>query len=118
MVVGAHEPPLIVELTGAAVAASGDTEQFVGIDGSRHSHIVDPRTGLGLTSGHLVTVIAPDAATADALASAVSVLGPDRGLALLDQFLGTAALVVEGAAGGGRRRLMSGTFESFLVDGE
>lgn len=116
VVVGAYEPPLIVELTGAAVAASGDTEQFVEIDGSRHSHIVDPRTGRGLTGGHLVTVIAPDAATADALASAVSVLGPDRGLGLLDQFPGSAGLVVEGGAGGGRRRVMSATFESFLVD--
>ncbi|MHC4107478.1 MAG: FAD:protein FMN transferase [Planctomycetota bacterium] len=115
VVANTHEPPLVVEITGAAVAASGDTEQFVEIDGKRHSHIVDPGTGLGLTGGHLVTVIAPDAATADALASAVSVLGADRGLKLLDQFPGSAGLVVED---GGRRRVLSGTFASFVVDDE
>jgi thiamine biosynthesis lipoprotein len=63
------------ELENCGVAASGDTERFVMIDGVRYSHILDPRTGLGLTHGIAVTVIAPTATEADAWASAASVLG-------------------------------------------
>ncbi|UCD76262.1 MAG: FAD:protein FMN transferase, partial [Phycisphaerales bacterium] len=85
--------PSVLELTNVGVATSGDTEQFVEIASRRYSHIVDPRTGLGLTNRIAVTVIAHDATTADALASAISVLGPARGLALLRRFPGTSALV-------------------------
>jgi thiamine biosynthesis lipoprotein len=60
------------------VATSGGSEQYVEIGGVRYSHIIDPRTGLGVTGRHLVTVIADDAALADAAATALSVLGPDR----------------------------------------
>jgi len=61
-----------------AVATSGDKEQHVDIDGVRYSHVVDPRTGLGLTTSSVVTISAKDGATADALATAGSVLTPDR----------------------------------------
>ncbi|MCX8108507.1 MAG: FAD:protein FMN transferase, partial [Verrucomicrobiae bacterium] len=76
------------------LATSGDLYQFVQIDGIRYSHIIDPRTGVGLTDHSLVTVIAPDATTADALATAVSVLGPSAGLKLVDKTPGTAAVIV------------------------
>lgn len=75
-------------IANAAVSTSGDTEQFVEIDGKRYSHIVDPRTGLGLTGNIAVTVIAPDAATSDGLATAVRVLGEQNGRALVGQFCG------------------------------
>jgi thiamine biosynthesis lipoprotein len=65
-------------LTNAAVATSGGSEQFVEIGGVRYSHVIDPRTGLGVTGRHIVTVIAADGALADAAATAFSVLGPDR----------------------------------------
>ncbi len=74
------EPLLLVH---AAVTTSGDAFQAVEIDGRRYSHIVDPRTGLGVAGPAAVTVIAPDCTTADALATAASVLGPERGLALV-----------------------------------
>lgn len=61
-------------LREAAVSSSGDTEQFVVADGARHSHVLDPRTGRALTHGVTATVVAPDAFTADALATAVTVL--------------------------------------------
>ena len=51
----------------------------------RYSHLIDPRTGLGLTDRSTVTVLAANGTTADALASAVSVLGPAAGVALLDR---------------------------------
>jgi|EndMetStandDraft_4_1072995.scaffolds.fasta_scaffold100996_2 FAD:protein FMN transferase len=61
------------ELTNAALATSGPTAQFVEIDGVRYSHVVDPRTGMGLTNHVTAYVIAPDGATADALATALTV---------------------------------------------
>ncbi len=82
-----------IHLANQGVATSGDGRQFVEIDGTRYSHIVDPATGLGLTDRPTVTVIAPDATTADALASAVSVLGPQRGRGLSERFEGTRILM-------------------------
>jgi len=69
-------PPGHVQLRHAGLATSGDTFQFVEIGGIRYSHIVDPRTGLGLTDHSLVTVIARDGMTADSLSTALSVQGP------------------------------------------
>jgi len=68
-----------------AVATSGDAFQFVEIDGRRYSHIVDPSTGLGLTSRSSVSVLAPDCTTADAWASAASVMGTRRAMAVMAQ---------------------------------
>ena len=61
-------------MVNSAIATSGGSEQFVEIDGVRYSHVIDRRTGLGVTGTHLVTVIADDGALADALATALSVL--------------------------------------------
>lgn len=69
--------------TDGAMATSGDLYQSVEIDGRRYSHLIDPQTGLGLTFRRTVTVIAADGMTADALASALSVLSPARSSALL-----------------------------------
>ena len=60
-------------LHNTAMSTSGDTEQFVEIDGVRYSHIIDPKTGMGLTARHPVTVEAPLGITADAWATALSV---------------------------------------------
>lgn len=83
--------PQIVFLNHRAIATSGDVFQRVEIDGKRYSHIVDPHTGIGLTDHGLVTVLAADCMTADSLATAVSVLGPERGMKLIDATPGTAA---------------------------
>ncbi len=80
----------ILALTHAAVTTSGDAYQAVEIDGVRYSHIVDPRTGLGVQGASAVTVVAGDAMTADALATAASVLGPDEGPAILADFPGVS----------------------------
>jgi len=91
-----NAPPLrFVLLANAAIATSGDIFQRLEIDGKRYSHIVDPRTGLGLTDHSLVTVIARDCLTADSLATAVSVLGPSQGLQLIGETPGAAAHIVE-----------------------
>jgi FAD:protein FMN transferase len=72
-----------LHLVHAAVSSSGDTEQFLEIDGVRYSHVIDPRTGLGLTHRHLVTVTAPSAALSDGLSTLVAVLGPEQGIPLV-----------------------------------
>jgi thiamine biosynthesis lipoprotein len=83
-------------LVNQAVTTSGDAFQFVEIAGRRYSHIVDPRTGLGLSQRSSVTVVAPDCLTADSLATAASVLGPKAGLKLIaDTPRAEAIMVVE-----------------------
>ena len=74
-----------LRLADAAVSTSGDTYQSVVINGTRYSHVVDPRTGLGLTHHLLVTIISKNGMTADGLATTVSVLGPDHGRAFLNE---------------------------------
>jgi thiamine biosynthesis lipoprotein len=78
-------PAEVLLLSNRAIATSGDVFQRVEIDGIRYSHIVDPRTGVGLTDHSLVTIVASDCATADSLATAVSVLGPESGLKLIER---------------------------------
>lgn len=76
----------VLTLAYAAVSTSGDTEQFVEFQGRRYSHIVDPRTGLGLTHRRMVTLVARTGLVADGLSTAVSVLGPEEGRALVRSF--------------------------------
>jgi thiamine biosynthesis lipoprotein len=86
-------------LSHAAVTTSGDAFQAVEIEGRRYSHIVDPRTGLGVAGPAAVTVIAPDCTTADALATAASVLGPEQAAAVIAGTPGCAARFVSMANG-------------------
>lgn len=88
------KPKRYLILHDAAVSTSGDSEQYLEINGKRYSHIVDPRTGVGLTDRISVTVVGPKGMTADPLTKVVSVLGPERGLAIIDSIEGAAALVV------------------------
>jgi thiamine biosynthesis lipoprotein len=83
-----------VLLRNAAISTSGDAAQRLEINGKRYSHIVDPRTGIGLTDHSLVTVIGGDCTTTDSLATAVSVLGPEKGLALVRADRGVEARIV------------------------
>lgn len=78
-------------LHNTAVSTSGDTEQYVVIGGTRYSHIVDPRTGLGLVNRPGVTVIARRGILADALSTALNVLGREKGSALVRQYEGVKA---------------------------
>ena len=87
-------PKRFVRVANGALATSGDVFQNLEINGRRYSHIVDPHTGVGLTDHSLVTVIVKDAATADGLSTAVSVLGPEAGLRLAQKIPGAAAHIV------------------------
>lgn len=90
-----------IELAKAAAATSGDLERYVEVDGVRYSHLIDPATGWGLTRRSLVTVVARSGIDADGWASALSVLGPERGFPLLAR-IGAEARVVELSGGEAR----------------
>lgn len=75
-----------IELDDAALATSGDYRNFFEADGVRYSHTIDPTTGRPVTHPLAsVTVIADDCMTADALATALMVLGPEAGQALVEK---------------------------------
>ena len=78
-------------LKNGAVSTSGDAEQYVEIEGKRYSHIVDPKTGLGLIGRMSVTVVALDGITSDSLTKVVCVLGPEKGMKLLESQKGVSA---------------------------
>lgn len=106
---------LKLDVANVGVATSGDTVQFVEIDGVRYSHIVDPRTGLGLTNRTAVTVVAPTGATADALASAVSVLGSKAGIEMIEDLADTECYVSTPAP---RSRVTSSGFAAYMTPGQ
>jgi len=71
----------LVGLSGQGLATSGDYRNTTTLDGETFSHTIDPRTGRPIAHGLAsVTVVASDAARADALATALLVLGPEEGL--------------------------------------
>jgi FAD:protein FMN transferase len=88
------KPKRFLLLHDAAVSTSGDAEQYVEIGGKRYSHIVNPRTGLGLIGRMSVTVVARHGIDADSLTKVVAVLGPERGLPLIEATEGAAAFAV------------------------
>jgi thiamine biosynthesis lipoprotein len=88
------EPERFLLLRNRAVSTSGDLHQYVEIGGVRYSHIIDPRTGVGLTGRSSVTVVARDCTTSDGLATAASVLGARDGSRLLDSTPGAAGFFV------------------------
>ena len=85
---------LVLKVTNAAVATSGDYQQFVLIDGKRYSHIMDRRTGTSAEGLSSVTIIADNATDADALATSVSVMGAENGLALIEKLPNTEAILI------------------------
>jgi thiamine biosynthesis lipoprotein len=90
----------VLELRDEAVATSGDYRNFLDIDGTRYSHLLDPRSLQPIPwRGFSVSVLHTEAAHADAWATALSVLGPDEGLALAEE-LGLSVVFVVPAEGG------------------
>jgi thiamine biosynthesis lipoprotein len=88
------EGPRYLTLANAAVSTSGDAEQYVEISGKRYSHIVDPRTGIGLVGRMSATVVAPDGLTSDSLTKVVAVLGPKKGFTVIEKYKGVSGRYV------------------------
>jgi len=79
----------------AAVATSGNYEQYFEIDGVRYSHNIDPRTGIPVRGIKSVTIISPSAELSDALATAVTVMGTAAGLHLIDQLPEVHGIIID-----------------------
>ena len=83
-----------LKITNASMATSGDYQQFALVQGKRYSHILDPHTGVSAEGLSSVTIITNNATDADALSTSVSVMGPQKGLALIEKFPGTEAILI------------------------
>lgn len=93
-----NEPPLaVVALTGAALATSGSARRGFRVGGAWLGHVLDPRTGRPVDHTRSATVQAPDAATADVVATIAAVLTPSEALAIADAVDGVSCLLVDRA---------------------
>jgi thiamine biosynthesis lipoprotein len=87
-------PTRFVFLRNQAVSTSGEARQHFIVNGRRLSHLIDPRTGEPISGRMSITVIAPRSIDADSLASAVAILGPEKGLKLIAERKGTQAYLI------------------------
>jgi thiamine biosynthesis lipoprotein len=83
--IGVGSSDRVLELSNAAVSTSGDAAQHLDANGKRYSHIIDPATHMGLTTGITVTIVALRGIDADGISTAVSLLGPERGKKFLEK---------------------------------
>ncbi len=89
-----EEPTRFVEIANCGISTSGDARQHLVLNGRRYSHIIDPRSGEPVSGRSSVTIVAPRATLADALATAASVLGPGQALPLIGNFPGAELYMV------------------------
>jgi len=90
---GREETLRIMNVTDRAIATSGDYEIFFDEE-KDYYHVVDPRTGISPRISHSVTVVARNAMDADALATTLMVLGPEKGLELIELIEGAECFFV------------------------
>ena len=88
-------PFALLPLRDRTFSTSGDYERTIVLDGVRYHHILDPKTGQPARRCRSVTVMAATALTADALSTALFVLGPERGLRLVERLAGVEAVLVD-----------------------
>ncbi len=110
---GATEVYKVVAISDRAFATSGDYRNFFEAGGHRYSHVLDPRIGRAVANGVVsVTVIAPTCTVADGLATALMVMGPEKGLALVNRLPDVECLIIVEGAGGGLTEHPSQGFRS------
>ncbi|MEJ5263430.1 MAG: FAD:protein FMN transferase, partial [Ignavibacterium sp.] len=101
-----------IKLNNNTVATSGDYEQYFEQDGIRYHHIIDPKTGYPARGLQSVTVINQSNAFADALATAVFVMGKEKGMKLIESLDNTEAMIIDDEG----KVFYSSGFEKFLTD--
>ncbi len=84
-----------INITGLAVATSGNYEKFIVINGKKYSHTINPRTGLPVAGIKSVTVITKNAEIADAMATPVTIMGVKAGLGLINQIKDIEVIIVD-----------------------
>ncbi len=82
-------------VTDMAVATSGNYEKYIMIDGKKYSHTINPKTGLPVTGIKSVTIIAPNAEIADAMATPVTIMGIEAGLFMINQMKDIEAVLID-----------------------
>jgi thiamine biosynthesis lipoprotein len=87
-------PRFYLWLSQVEIATSGDRFQFVEIGGKRYSHLIDPKTGLGLTDRCQTTVIVSRGTLADGLASSICIMGQEKGMQMLEKIPGAAVYII------------------------
>jgi thiamine biosynthesis lipoprotein len=97
-----------VRVERGSLATSGNAERGIVVDGARRSHLLDPRSGRPAADWGSLTVLAPDATTADALSTGLYVLGAERALAFAAEHDGVEVLALERTAAGLRARASAG----------
>ncbi len=85
----------LLPVRNSAVVTSGNYEKYVVLEGKRYAHIIDPRTGYPSSGILSVTVFAPKAELADALATSVFVLGIDIGLDRINQLPDIECIIID-----------------------
>ena len=85
----------LLPITNGAVVTSGNYEKYVNFNGKRYTHIIDPRTGYPSTGIISVTVFAPKAELADALATSVFVMGKEAGLDRINQLPKIECIIID-----------------------
>jgi thiamine biosynthesis lipoprotein len=85
----------LLRVSDHAFSTAGDYERSYIVDGQRYHHIIDPRTGFPATASRSVTIWAPTALLADEIDDAVFILGPEKGLALVNSLYGVGAVIVD-----------------------
>ena len=85
----------LIPISETAVVTSGNYEKFVVLNGKRYSHIIDPRTGYPSSGIVSVSVFAPSAELADALATSIFVMGKDVGLDFINQLKNIECIIVD-----------------------
>ncbi|MFQ5587059.1 MAG: FAD:protein FMN transferase, partial [Thermodesulfobacteriota bacterium] len=84
-----------ISFANVAIATSGDYERYTVRDGVRYHHILDPTTGFPARGSRGVTVLSRDPTLADALSTSVFVMGPTRGMALIEESPGVEGMIID-----------------------
>lgn len=90
-----HQVFSYLNISGLAVATSGNYEKYVMINGKKYSHTINPRTGLPVTGIKSVTIISTNAEIADAMATPVTIMGVHAGLDMINQMKDIEAIIID-----------------------
>jgi thiamine biosynthesis lipoprotein len=105
----------VLALDNCALATSGNYRNYYEVDGRKYAHTINPKTGYPERSPLLsASVVAPDCTTADALATALMVMGVEGGLQLIERLKGVEALLIVGAEDGGLTTVQSSGMERWI----
>jgi len=84
-----------LDITGMAIATSGNYEKYITVNGKKYSHTINPKTGLPVTGIKSVTIISPNAEIADAMATPVTIMGIKAGINLVNQIQHLECVIID-----------------------